>query len=53
MIKGGGKVAPDISSVRDTLSTVLPGRATDRPIYPSGPCWCRRGPPPKPASFSS
>jgi hypothetical protein len=32
MINGGGKVAPDISSVRDTLSTVLPGRATDRPI---------------------
>jgi hypothetical protein len=24
MIKGGGKVPPDISSVRDTLSTVLP-----------------------------
>jgi hypothetical protein len=31
MIKGGGEVPPDISSVRDTLSTVLPGRATDRP----------------------
>jgi hypothetical protein len=30
MIKGGGKVPPDISSVRDTLSTILPGRATDR-----------------------
>jgi hypothetical protein len=30
MIKGGGKVPPDISSVRDALSTVLPGRATDR-----------------------